>query len=34
VQQIIKMAKLNPNGLTAKYYAAALLGLDRAVAAP
>jgi hypothetical protein len=30
VEQIVKMAKLNPNGLTAKYYAAALLGLDRA----
>ena len=29
VQQIVKMAKLSPNGLTARYYAAALLGLDR-----
>jgi len=29
VQQIVKMAKLNPNGITAQYYTAALLGLDR-----
>src|SRR5436853_332190 len=31
VQQIVRMAKLSPDGLTAKYYAAALLGLDRAI---
>ncbi len=31
VQQIMKMAKLDPRGITAQYYVAALLGLDRAV---
>ena len=29
VQQIVKLAKLDPRGVTAQYYAAALLGLDR-----
>jgi hypothetical protein len=29
VQQIVKMAKLDPKGITAQYYTAALLGLDR-----
>jgi hypothetical protein len=32
VQQIARMAKLDPRGLTAQYVTAALLGLDRAVA--
>jgi hypothetical protein len=32
VEQLVKMAKLKPNGLTAKYYAASMLGLDRAIA--
>lgn len=32
VQQIVKMAKLDPKGLTAQYYAAALLGLSRGAA--
>lgn len=33
VQQLVKMAKLDPKGLTAKYYLASLLGLDRAIPA-
>lgn len=33
VEQLVKMAKMKPNGITAKYYAASLLGLDRAIAA-
>lgn len=33
VEQIVKLAKLRPNGLTARYYVAALLGLDRATSA-
>ena len=33
VQILAKMAKLNPNGITASYYAAVLLGMDKAIAA-
>ncbi|HEY2862783.1 MAG TPA: hypothetical protein VGK37_04090 [Casimicrobiaceae bacterium] len=33
VQQIAKMARLDPRGVTAQYYAAALLGIDRAASA-
>ena len=32
VQQLVKLAKVRPNSLTASYYAASLLGLDRAIA--
>jgi hypothetical protein len=32
VDTLVKMAKLEPSGLTAKYYAAMLLGLDKAAA--
>jgi hypothetical protein len=34
VQQIARFADLAPSGLTAKYLAASLLGLDRAIASP
>jgi hypothetical protein len=33
VDTLVKLAKLQPNGLTARYYAAALLGLDEVTAA-
>ncbi len=32
VQLLAKMAKLDPKGVTAQFYAASLLGLDRAIA--
>lgn len=33
VELLVKMAKLRPNGLTMRYYVAAMLGLDEAIAA-
>ena len=32
VDLLVKMAKLDPNGLTARYYAAVMLGADKAIA--
>lgn len=34
VEQLVKLAKLKPDGTTAQFYAASLLGLDRGISAP